>query len=920
MRRTRLRDQKTAPPNEQEFKGASARPSFFKVSAERRNEQREQLVELANSSSEELGTRVREKFNELGKSHGWEETYNYLQIALMLGQVNTRLRDKAVENASEFLSSNVFKLPGFEKKFHEAANALNYAMGQCSEPIFLALYTDMMQPETLGINRWQLWKLSNYEEKCDGNSIVFYCLYEALKKYGDKPVDYSGLVELMARTPTAAISIANGETPEAQEWLRDASKKHEMSLVTAEELRTFLHVVANAVANRPVQIIPGGDHFSTDGEVEHVPSVFGRFPTKEENKLAYRNGVYHESYHIFMKSFEVDALDVNLKKIGYRVKPGRHEEDEPLIIEEVGGKNSFEAYTTMDLLRCFSNPVLAKELLNIIEDRRIDAGVVRDNPGMAAQYGEENRKILQFRPVAKEAGKATHVLEAFTQLVLSGETREPMPKELEEKVMPLVEIALGVSVNEENATKSLNAVIEIYEKLVEDHPELENPAIRIPMPGNWRPWEDHESSSDPDLGEIEVTMHIQGDGDGEGEPCSLGESSGSESGSEGDGKRKNKEGEGKEDSEKKEGEKKKKGEGGEEDKGKKNDDENKGKHGGKNRQRGKRNKKKPSQERGKNGGKAIENQTKELRIDWDTETDGPGTVLGEYEHDEWNYKKNCYIRGYTKVTEIRPELGSPVNVDPMLANAVRTAFMKLKPAYKEVVRGQYDGDDIDIDRLLEYSIDCDFGEEAEENYYTRTVRRKRSVATAILCDCSGSTSFGIRGAWSSSRRGRVIDIEREALEVFAGGLKEIGDPFAIYGYDSHGRENNNFYVAKEFNEPYRTPGFAPRNANRDGAHIRHATKKLLERPEKTRVLIIISDGKPNDDGSHYEGRYALEDTRKAVEDAATAGVAVFCISIRPDGDNSELIDMYGPGRSFALSDISKLPIALPLLYRIITRI
>ena len=48
------------------------------------------------------------------------------------------------------------------------------------------------------------------------------------------------------------------------------------------------------------------------------------------------------------------------------------------------------------------------------------------------------------------------------------------------------------------------------------------------------------------------------------------------------------------------------------------------------------------------------------------------------------------------------------------------------------------------------------------------------------------------------------------------------------------------------------PGFYTRM----GAAVRYGTQRLAQRPERQRLLLILSDGKPND-LDHYEGRHGL---------------------------------------------------------------
>ena len=79
--------------------------------------------------------------------------------------------------------------------------------------------------------------------------------------------------------------------------------------------------------------------------------------------------------------------------------------------------------------------------------------------------------------------------------------------------------------------------------------------------------------------------------------------------------------------------------------------------------------------------------------------------------------------------------------------------------------------------------------------------------------------------------------------------------------------------------------------------IRHGTKRLSQRPERQRLLLILSDGKPND-LDQYEGRYGLEDTRHAVHEARQAGLVPFCVTIDQQA-HDYLPHLFG-SRGFAL--------------------
>lgn len=75
----------------------------------------------------------------------------------------------------------------------------------------------------------------------------------------------------------------------------------------------------------------------------------------------------------------------------------------------------------------------------------------------------------------------------------------------------------------------------------------------------------------------------------------------------------------------------------------------------------------------------------------------------------------------------------------------------------------------------------------------------------------------------------------------------------------------------------RIGGLEPQHQNRDGAAIRHATRKLVATGARVQLLILISDGKPLDDG--YAEEYALDDTKMALREAVGKGVDPYCLTI-----------------------------------------
>ncbi|MDH3640138.1 MAG: VWA domain-containing protein, partial [Gammaproteobacteria bacterium] len=149
-------------------------------------------------------------------------------------------------------------------------------------------------------------------------------------------------------------------------------------------------------------------------------------------------------------------------------------------------------------------------------------------------------------------------------------------------------------------------------------------------------------------------------------------------------------------------------------------------------------------------------------------------------------------------------------------------------------------------------------------------------------------------------------------------LYALGDQFAIYGFSGSSRRNCTVYRVKDFEEPYNQAtqnliiGISPRNYTRMGVAVRHLTNKLKSREARTKLLLIVSDGQPEDkDG--YRGRYAIEDTRKAIIEARSSSIYPFCITIDKRGLDY-LPHMFGRYHFTVIDNVRHLPSKLSELY------
>jgi nitric oxide reductase NorD protein len=226
------------------------------------------------------------------------------------------------------------------------------------------------------------------------------------------------------------------------------------------------------------------------------------------------------------------------------------------------------------------------------------------------------------------------------------------------------------------------------------------------------------------------------------------------------------------------------------------------------------------------------------------------------------------------------------------------------------LRGQKDGDAVDLDAAVEAFADRKAGLPPSERVFTRFNRDRRDIAAAFLIDLSGSTS------------GWINELERAALLILSEAMEVLEDRFAIYGFSGRTRRRCELFRIKGFDEPYgdavrlRVANLRALDYTRLGPPIRYLTHKLIGVEAKTRLLITLSDGKP-DDYDGYKGDYGIEDTRHALMEAKQVGVHPFCITI-DKAEHRYLSHMYGAANYVFIDDLSKLPFKIPEIYRKLT--
>ncbi len=282
-------------------------------------------------------------------------------------------------------------------------------------------------------------------------------------------------------------------------------------------------------------------------------------------------------------------------------------------------------------------------------------------------------------------------------------------------------------------------------------------------------------------------------------------------------------------------------------------------------------------------------------------------------YPEWDHRINAYHLAHAVVRELPVPLGEPRWVQDVLrrhareVDAVRRRFERLRPQRVRLSR-QVEGSDLDIAAYATAYADARAGYGGEDRLYERVRPVRRDIAISLLVDVSASTD-----SWLSAER-RIIDVEKEAVLLVCEGLDALGDRYSVSAFSGEGPESVAYYPIKGFGERYdadvrrRIAGLEHDRFTRMGAALRHATASLAREEAHHRLLLLLTDGKPND-VDLYEGRYGIEDTRQAVAEARLLGLHPFCLTVDREAP-AYLPRLFGPGSYAVLRRAHTLPQAL----------
>ena len=328
-------------------------------------------------------------------------------------------------------------------------------------------------------------------------------------------------------------------------------------------------------------------------------------------------------------------------------------------------------------------------------------------------------------------------------------------------------------------------------------------------------------------------------------------------------------------------------------------------------------------------------------------------------YDEWDFRASDYRPRWTRVgqrfheAEEEPEFYSEtLRKHHGLVMETRKQFELMRPEVFKKIKRVEDGDELDVDLAIEFYIDKKAGIGPTGRVYNKRNKIERDVAVAFLLDMSASTDEEIEKQrqshsddddddfdgdprkyfqWLAARRAsqmieppkRIIDLEKESAVLIVEALEAIGDSYGIYGFSGYGRDNVEFHVIKDLDESMselvqrRIGKIEPIRSTRMGPAIRHTIHKLNEHDSKVKILILVSDGRPQDHGygkDRTEKEYAVHDTKQALLEAKRDGITPFLITVDKEGHDylQQMCDDIGYE---VVDDIESLPRRLPTLYR-----
>ncbi len=738
--------------------------------------------------------------------------------------------------------------------------------------------------------------------------------------------------------------------------------------IELDKVRDVLWMYSVALAGSDVQILDteeikdkgigwvSVEHPTTEGRTVYLPSFIRMYPSKDENFGWYKVVGTHQVAHL-----EFGSFDFSFDKESTLFPDLRLEREAAASKEGPGGVVDLERFFNL-----FSDRRLAYDIFTVVEDTRLDARVKHEYQGIKKTYQRTQRESIEARPPIDSLPLQEAILELLMRISLDQKTGLKIPDRIRDQVEELVRILLKVQSPASDVEDTSEATIRIYDYIS----QLSN----SPLPPD--EWEDFDTSemdeeSNVDMATPNAFTSSGAEGEGQEQEAESGQGEGEERpyqtpqevGYRGEFKpemvqllarmresQKNDSDGGSDETVSPEAlrelleksveiELEEAAEG----------DIDSSTNLFVNNLMGQISQEQPQQDPGQGH-------------NFDTSKDEGGPLETDdflaFLYDEWDFRANDYKPNWCCVKQRKMEEGDTGYYDRILEEyallqaQIKKQFEMLAPEELRKVRRLPFGDDIEYDAVVDAMVEKKTGNTPTDKIYWRRNKVHRDVSVVFLLDMSASTAEAIDDAkksaedWSppddpreyltwlrarreeGSRRSykRIIDVEKESAVLLIRALETIGDVYGIYGFSGYGRENVEFYVIKDIDEPYsdkvkrRIDKINPLHATRMGPAIRHAISKLEKQESRTKVLFLLSDGRPQDRGYSREGvekEYAVHDTKMALQEARRKNIVPFCLTV-DRGGHDYLKTMCQDMAYEVVAEIESLPRRLPYLYRRLT--
>ena len=763
---------------------------------------------------------------------------------------------------------------------------------------------------------------------------------------------------VLASNDDGGMAFFRIESQHSERFLEEIS-----SGVEFDRIRAVVEMYCRALAGQEVDLADSqelvdknigwvsSDSPTTEGSTVYLPALVDRYATKDENFAWFKVVATHQVARMEFGSFRFEFE-----------RPATRFADRRLELDEARGEGAAPRARAADLQRffdLFEDRRLALDVFSVVEDGRVDAKVKDEYRGIRRPYERVQVDSLDTRPDIKELPAREALIEFLVRVSLSDDAEAPVPSEHVDaavQIRGIARMAMTAAASVEDsaeATLRIGAILaeipnedvppedwedppDVEEEQAESYVDPEAMLSLLEQMGSGSGGDDQQDAEEydspqpveyrgdfkPELTQFLERLRSQGQGDegeSEGDPITqemleqlletsveLAQPS-------------------------------------------------------------------PEGETRSITDEMTDNMLKEVGLQRpDSAEGGQGPLVhvdesgGELDpdepesfvYDEWDFRADDYKPRWCVVRQKNMAEGDAAYYSSVLSHygalvqQVRRQFELMVPELMRKERRLQDGEDIDIDDVIEAMVDIHTGSSPSEKLYWRRNKVQRDVAVVFLLDTSASTAEAIDetkrtpddwGApddpveymlWLRSRRGegakrnykRIIDLEKEALVLLINALEAIGDTYGIYGFSGYGRENVEFYTIKDIDELFserirrRIDRITPLHATRMGPAIRHATSKLEDQDARTKLLFLISDGRPQDRGYSREGvekEYAVHDTRMALDEARAKAVNAFCLTVDRNG-HDYLKTMTQDMGYEVLDDIYALPHRLLYLYRKLT--